>query len=157
MFIRYMGTDANETRSGAAPATRISWGDLRRGRSPRLATADRILAFMEAYDRTSHGDHGPSQSKRLGCVLAVVLEAPALVARASIRLPRRDLLRARGLQLDGHPHYLPAELPGARDGRGAMTAHLRGRESALEPFGWTGRQAEWIALACLHSGVFTRA
>ena len=24
-------------------------------------------------------------------------------------------------------------------------------------FGWTGRRAEWIALACLHGGVFTRA
>ena len=38
-----------------------------------------------------------------------------------------------------------------------MIAHLAGRERALDPFGWTGRQAEWIALACLHSGVFTRA
>ena len=38
-----------------------------------------------------------------------------------------------------------------------MIAHLRGREQALEPFGWTGRQAEWIVLACLHSGVFIRA
>ena len=38
-----------------------------------------------------------------------------------------------------------------------MIAHLQGREAALEPFGWTGRQAEWIALACLHSGVFIRA
>ena len=38
-----------------------------------------------------------------------------------------------------------------------MIAHLRGREQALEPFGWTGPRAEWIALACLHSGVFTRA
>ena len=28
-------------------------GDVRRGRSPTLATADRILAFMEAYDRAS--------------------------------------------------------------------------------------------------------
>ena len=37
-----------------------------------------------------------------------------------------------------------------------MIVHLA-RERALEPFGWTGRQAEWIALACLHSGVFTRA
>ena len=37
-----------------------------------------------------------------------------------------------------------------------MIAHLAGRERALEPFGWTGRQAEWIALVCLHSGVFTR-
>ena len=38
-----------------------------------------------------------------------------------------------------------------------MIAHLRGREKALEAFGWTGRRAEWIALACLHGGVFTRA
>ena len=38
-----------------------------------------------------------------------------------------------------------------------MTAHLKGREKALAAFGWTGRKAEWIALVCLHSGVFTRA
>ena len=38
-----------------------------------------------------------------------------------------------------------------------MIAHLKGREQALEPFGLTGRRAEWIALASLHGGVFTRA
>ena len=38
-----------------------------------------------------------------------------------------------------------------------MVAHLRGRGNALGPFGWTGRRAEWIALVCLHSGLFTRA
>ena len=38
-----------------------------------------------------------------------------------------------------------------------MIAHLQGREQALQPFGWTGRRAKWIALACLYSGVFTRA
>ena len=38
-----------------------------------------------------------------------------------------------------------------------MIAHLQGRENALQPFGWKGREAEWIALVCLHSGVFTRA
>ena len=38
-----------------------------------------------------------------------------------------------------------------------MTAHLKGRERALSAFGWTGAKAEWIALVCLHSGVFTRA
>ena len=38
-----------------------------------------------------------------------------------------------------------------------MIAHLQGHEQALEPFGWTGRRAKWIALACFHSGVFTRA
>ena len=39
----------------------------------------------------------------------------------------------------------------------AMIEHLRGRERALEPLGWTGREAEWIAVVCLHSGVFIRA
>ena len=38
-----------------------------------------------------------------------------------------------------------------------MIQHLRGRERKLEPLGWTGPEAEWIALVCLHSGVFTRA
>ena len=37
-----------------------------------------------------------------------------------------------------------------------MIEHLRGRDRNLEPLGWTGRDAEWIALVCLHSGVFTR-
>ena len=46
----------------------------------------------------------------------------------------------------------------ASAGDGAtMIAHLQGREQALEPFGWTGHRAKWITLACLHSGVFTRA
>ena len=36
-------------------------------------------------------------------------------------------------------------------------AHLKEREKALEPFGWTGMPHRWIALACLHGGVFTRA
>ena len=39
-----------------------------------------------------------------------------------------------------------------------MIMHLGGRENALEPLGWTGRKAEWIALACLYGdGLFTRA
>ena len=37
-----------------------------------------------------------------------------------------------------------------------MIEHLRGRDRKLEPLGWTGPDAEWIALVCLHSGVFTR-
>ena len=38
-----------------------------------------------------------------------------------------------------------------------MIEHLRGRDRKLEPLGWTGQDAEWIALVCLHSGVFTRS
>ena len=38
-----------------------------------------------------------------------------------------------------------------------MIEHLQEREKALEPFGLKGREAEWIALVCLHSGMFTRS
>ena len=38
-----------------------------------------------------------------------------------------------------------------------MIEHLHDREKSLEPLGWKGREAEWVALVCLHSGVFTRA
>ena len=37
-----------------------------------------------------------------------------------------------------------------------MIEHLRGRDRKLEPLGWYGAPAEWIALVCLHSGVFMR-
>ncbi len=37
-----------------------------------------------------------------------------------------------------------------------MTPHLRDRARTLAPLGWTGRDAEWLALVCLHSGVFLR-
>ena len=40
--------------------------------------------------------------------------------------------------------------------RGTLIAHLQGREKLLETVGFTPRQAEWIALVCLHSGLFTR-
>ena len=38
-----------------------------------------------------------------------------------------------------------------------MIAHLRDRADALVRVGWTRREAEWLALVCLHSGVFLRS
>ncbi|MDE2873193.1 MAG: hypothetical protein OXQ94_16060 [Gemmatimonadota bacterium] len=35
--------------------------------------------------------------------------------------------------------------------------HFGAPAKALAPFGWTGRRAEWIALACSHGGAVTRA
>ena len=34
---------------------------------------------------------------------------------------------------------------------------LKDRAATLAPLGWTGREAEWLALVALHSGVFTRS
>ena len=38
-----------------------------------------------------------------------------------------------------------------------MIAHLRDRADALVRVRWTRREAEWLALVCLHSGVFLRS
>ena len=35
--------------------------------------------------------------------------------------------------------------------------HLRGRQQKLAEFGWSPQEATWVALVCLHSGLFTRA
>ena len=34
---------------------------------------------------------------------------------------------------------------------------IEDRAATLAPLGWTGREAEWLALVALHSGVFTRS
>ena len=35
-----------------------------------------------------------------------------------------------------------------------MVRHLRGRDQALVAAGWSPAEAEWLALVCLHSGIF---
>ena len=42
-------------------------------------------------------------------------------------------------------------------GNAATIPHVQARAAALAALGWTGREANWIALVCLQSGVFTRA
>ena len=39
----------------------------------------------------------------------------------------------------------------------ATVPTLKDRAGKLAPLGWTGREAEWLALVALHSGAFTRA
>ena len=83
--------------------------------------------------------------------------APALVAVAEVHLHPRDPARPGGGQSHGHRHHLSAGGSGAGHRSRAMIRHLQNRDKRLEPFGWKGSEAEWIALVCLHSGVFTRA
>ena len=35
--------------------------------------------------------------------------------------------------------------------------HLRGRQQKLDRWGWSPQEATWVALVCLHSGLFTRS
>ena len=37
----------------------------------------------------------------------------------------------------------------------SRVAQVRGDDRQLAALGWTGDDAKWIALICLHSGVFT--
>ena len=46
---------------------------------------------------------------------------------------------------------------GRRGAEPARVAHLRDRADALVRAGWTRREAEFLALVCLHSGVFLRS
>ena len=39
----------------------------------------------------------------------------------------------------------------------ATVPTVQGRAGQLAALGWTGREAEWLALVALHSGVFTRS
>ena len=38
-----------------------------------------------------------------------------------------------------------------------MSSDFQDRARALSDLGWTGRDAEWLALVCLHSGIFLRS
>ena len=69
-------------------------------------------------------------------------------AQRALPIPTGSGTRQRGKEQHARPVFQPRAT--------ALIAYLKGREKALEAFGWTGRRAEWIALACLHSGVFTR-
>ena len=127
-----------------------------------------------AYSFTSSSKTKPSGWAQSLAPARATVPAPAAVSSRSRSHPAQysgDLLVVRCQDLD-----LLLQILGRRFGpltartdlaeskaRGtgtigrAMIEHLRGRERALEPLGWTGREAEWIAVVCLHSGVFTRA
>ena len=59
-FLRRVRMSPSEFGERAVGDRRLL-GDMRRGRSPRLVTADRVLAFMEAFGR-SRGPDGSRDS-----------------------------------------------------------------------------------------------
>ena len=75
--------------------------------------------------------------------------------------------RADDRESDGPPHHVRARRSRAGDRmttspapatpRPGAVPTLQDRARCLEPLGWSGREAEWIALVALHTGVFTRS
>ena len=96
---------------------------------------------------------------RFTAVLLFGFGAPILRNRRSTAVSTFNYLRDTLLvNSNGHKLNQPSTRELSSSNRAApMIEHLQGREKALEPFGWTGHEAEWIVLVCLHSGVFTRA
>ena len=52
--------------------------------------------------------------------------------------------RVAGFRAGIHPHHALLRRHGAGTRGWKTVTHLKGREKALKPFGWTGRRAEWI-------------
>ena len=73
-----------------------------------------------------------------------------VTCRLHVRLHDMEILtrqfapRVAGFRAGIHPHHalLRRHGPGTRGWK--TVTHLKGREKALKPFGWTGRRAEWI-------------
>ena len=94
-----------------------------------------------------------------------VADKPGFRAHCSLpesfvrKLIRSQLVPFDGPSVEGRRGRWIKLLAAVPDNSAACRAivHLRGREKALEPLGWTGRRAEWIVLVCLHCGAFTRA
>ena len=93
--------------------------------------------------------------------------SPAPTARPLDPYPPRPAGADGGPRAEDHqpeedppPRRAPRSGAGSRVTRPVTLPPIQDRASqfaALAALGWTGRDAEWIALVCLHSGVFTRS
>ena len=92
-----------------------------------------------------------------GCGAGKYGRARVLVGLDALLVPAGDPGRAGRPQPDGDRHLVPPGRPDRHEHGRPMIPHLQDRAPALEALGWTGRDAEWLALVCLHSGVFLRA
>ena len=108
---------------------------LRRGRSPTLATADRVLAFMDDYE-SAHADCASSRSRRPG--------------GSSLR-GRRDTAVTRATEQEIEAAVLILGLPGVRvrTGLSRSTIYLRVTEGRFPKpvcaVGWVEAEVDaWI-------------
>ena len=127
-------------RTGVGPSTlgRRAVGDanlvhqLRLGRSPTLATVDRVTAFMEAYGRSPSGDPVSSRTGRL---------------RDCASRARRGGAMTRRMEegMDAPPRVL--RMPGveARTGLARSTIYVRAANGRFpKPVQLGGRAVGWI-------------
>ena len=142
--------DPQEIDQAAAEAQHMSDSLLRpiRAREQQTAQEDAALAEQYSYARGPQISSAPP---------ARPLDPPPPLPVGAGSGPQAE---------DSHPAGDPPPRRARRSGAGARGTRpgprppVQDRASqfaALAALGWTGRAAEWVALVCLHSGVFTRA
>ena len=140
--------DPLEIDKAAVEAQRMSDYLMRPIRGHEQATAQEHAELTDTNSAARSPQNSPAPA-------AQPLDSPLPADGA--RGPRAD---------DRHPEGDPPPRRARRSGAGARArspvtlspAEDRASQlAALAALGWTGRDAEWIALVCLHSGVFTRS
>ncbi len=142
--------DPQEIDKAAAEAQHMSDYLLRQVREHEQAIAQKYAQLADTYSaaRSPQISSAPSARPLDPRPPLPVVAAPG---------PRADDRQPKG---NPPPRRAPRSGAGARVTRPVTRPPVQDRASqfaALGALGWTGRDAEWIALVCLQSGVFTRS
>ena len=157
-WITALDHDPREIYKAAGDAQKISDYLMRpvRDREQEIAQQHRALAEKHSAARSPQISSAPTARPLDPRPPLPVGADPGLRADdrqpAGDPQPRRarrsragDTMTSSSAQVDTSPES-PATVPTLQD-----------RAGLLAPLGWTGREAEWLALVALHSGAFTRA
>ena len=142
--------DPREIDTAAAEAQHMSDYLLRQIRGYEQAIAQKHAELAATYSAARSPQISPAPTAR---PLDPRPPLPVVAAPG----PRADDRQPKG---DPPPRRAPRSGAGARVTRPVTRPPVQDRASqraALAALGWTGRDAEWIALVCLQSGVFTRS
>ena len=142
--------DPQEIDKAAADAQKISDYLMRPIREREQTTEQEHAALADKYSAARSPQISPAPTAR------PLDPRPPLPADGA-RGPRADDRQPEG---DPPPRRARRSGTGARVTRPVTRPSAEDRASqlaALAARGWTGRDAEWIALVCLQSGVFTRS
>ena len=142
--------DPQEIDQAVAEAQHMSDYLLRQIREHEQAIAQKYAALAAKYSAARSPQISPAPMAR-------PLDPRPPLPAGGARGPRADDRQPEG---DPPPRRARRSGAGARVTRPVTLPPAEDRASqlaALAALGWTGRDAEWIALVCLQSGVFTRS
>ena len=157
-WITALDQDPREICKAAGDAQKISDYLMRPIRAREQETAQQHRALAEKYSAARSPQISPAPTSR------------PLDPRPPLPVGADGGPRADDRQPEGDPQPRRARRSRAGDKMTSSSAQvetspespatvptLQDRAGQLAPLGWTGREAEWLALVALHSGAFTRS